>query len=65
MRSIIRKHAAVSILLGQGAIYAAIYLFFGWAGVYLGAIALLIGWVLWLVIVVEKTSASSRKKSSE
>jgi hypothetical protein len=64
MRSIIRKHVALSILLSQGAIYAAIYLVSGWAGVHVFAIALLIGGILWLAIVVEKTSASLRKSSS-
>ena len=64
MRSIIRKHVAISILLGQGAIYAAVYLVSGWAAVHLFAIALLIGWILWLAIVVEKMSASLRENSS-
>lgn len=64
MRSLIRKHVAISILLGQCAIYVAVYLVSGWAGVHHSAIALLIVWVLWLAIVVEKTSASLRKSSS-
>jgi hypothetical protein len=65
MRSIIRKHVAVSILLGQGAMYAAAYLVFGWPGIYFCAIALLIVLTLWLVIGVEKTAASSRRSPSD
>lgn len=65
MRSIIRKHVAVSILLGQSAIYAAVYLVFGRAGVRIFVIALMVGLMLWLVIVVEKMLASLRKESSE
>jgi hypothetical protein len=61
MRSTICKHVAISILLGQVAIYAAAYLASGRAGVHFLAIALLIGWILWLVIVVEKMAASLRK----
>ncbi|HET7052927.1 MAG TPA: hypothetical protein VFI09_03295 [Solirubrobacterales bacterium] len=61
MRSIICRHAAISILLGQVAIYSAAYLVSGRAGVHFLAIALLIGWIFWLVIVVEKMAASLRK----
>jgi hypothetical protein len=65
MTSLIRKYVAISVLLGQGMIYAAVYLAFGRAGAHLVAIALLIGWILWLAVIVEKMAASSRKSRSE
>ena len=65
VRSIIRKHGAISILLGQSAIYAVVYLVFGRAGVHVCAIALLVCLALALVIDMEKMSASSRKESAE
>ena len=64
MRSVIRNHVLISILLAEAAVYAVAYLISGWPGVHLCALGLLILWILGGVIAAEKLAASLRKESS-
>lgn len=65
MRAIVCNHPAISILLGQSAIYAAAYLVAGRAGMHFLAVAMSVCLLICFVVAAEKLWASLRTNSSE